>query len=69
GSHYEESDFTSYDHSAAETDHIFAAEGSESYNASEYHQLDALQARLNSTFASATQISTGGAGELGMASN
>ena len=69
GSHYEESDFTSYDHSAAETDHVFAAEGSESYSASEFHQLDALQARLDSAFASATQISTGGPAELGIASN
>ncbi|MEV0129336.1 hypothetical protein AB0H83_12870 [Dactylosporangium sp. NPDC050688] len=58
GSHYEESDFTSYDHSAAETDHIFAAEGSESYNASEYHELDAFQARLDAAFASATEINT-----------
>src|SRR5687768_17220052 len=30
GAHYAASDFTSYDHSAAETDHVFAAEGSES---------------------------------------
>ncbi|WP_344503257.1 hypothetical protein, partial [Dactylosporangium maewongense] len=29
GATYQESDFTSYDHSAAETDHVFAAEGSE----------------------------------------
>ncbi|MET7418220.1 hypothetical protein [Dactylosporangium sp. NPDC005555] len=54
GGHYEESDFTSYDHSAAESDHVFAAEGSESYNASEFHQLDALQARLDATFAEGT---------------
>ncbi|MEV0136674.1 hypothetical protein AB0H83_50650, partial [Dactylosporangium sp. NPDC050688] len=60
GSHYEESDFTSYDHSAAETDHIFAAEGSESYSASEFHQLDALQARLEGAFASATELHTDG---------
>ncbi|MDG6107162.1 hypothetical protein Daura_32500 [Dactylosporangium aurantiacum] len=58
GSHYAEQDFTSYDHSAAESDHVFAAEGSESYDASEYHQLDALQARLDSAFASATEINT-----------
>ncbi|MET7424751.1 hypothetical protein [Dactylosporangium sp. NPDC005555] len=58
GTHYEESDYTSYDHSAAETDHVFAAEGSESYSASEWSQLDALQHQLDTAFASATQIST-----------
>ena len=60
GSHYAESDFTSYDHSEAETDHVFAAEGSENYSASEYHELDALQARLDSAFASATELHTDG---------
>jgi len=60
GAHYEESDYTSYDHSAAETDHIFAAEGSESASTSEYHELDALQARLDSAFASATELHTDG---------
>ena len=54
GSHYAEQDFTSYDHSAAETDHVFAAEGSESYNASEFHELDALQARFDAAFAEGT---------------
>ena len=69
GEHYEESDFTSYDHNEAETDHVFAAEGSESSHASEYDQLDALQARFDSVFASATEINTGGgAAELGTAS-
>ena len=60
GAHYEESDFTSYDHSAAEADHVFAAEGSENSSASEYHELDALQARLDSAFASATELHTDG---------
>ena len=45
GEHYEESDYTSYDHCAAETDHVFAAEGSESVAAAEFHELDALQPR------------------------
>src|ERR1041384_361505 len=31
GAHYAAQDFTSYDHNEAETDHVFAAEGSESY--------------------------------------
>ncbi|MEV4132021.1 hypothetical protein AB0J72_07630 [Dactylosporangium sp. NPDC049742] len=69
GAQYEESDFTSYDHSAAETDHVFAAEGSESASSSEFHELDALQARLDSSFASATELHTDGGGQLGVASN
>ncbi|WP_033368062.1 hypothetical protein, partial [Dactylosporangium aurantiacum] len=44
GSHYAEQDYTSYDHSAAETDHVFAAEGQESYSATEFSQIDALRA-------------------------
>ncbi|GAA3207114.1 hypothetical protein ACFO1B_19550 [Dactylosporangium siamense] len=58
GAHYEESDYTSYDHSAAETDHVFAAEGSEQYHAAEWSELDALQHQLDSAFASATEINT-----------
>ena len=69
GEHYEESDYTSYDHSAAEADHVFAAEGSESSHQAEYSELDALQARLDTAFAEATHISGGGNAELGVASN
>ena len=58
GEHYEESDFTSYDHSAAESDHVFAAEGSESSHQAEFSQLDALQAQLDSAFSQATVIDT-----------
>ena len=58
GSHYEESNFTSYDHSAAESSHIFAAEGSESSHQSEFSQIDALRAQLDSAFAEATVIDT-----------
>ncbi|GAB3858519.1 hypothetical protein ACFPIJ_19385 [Dactylosporangium cerinum] len=58
GAHYEESDFTSYDHSAAESDHVFAAEGSESSHQAEFSQLDALQAQLDSAFSQATVIDT-----------
>ena len=57
GAHYAESDFTNYSHSEAETDHVFAAEGSEHYSASEWNQLDALHHELDTAFASATQIS------------
>ena len=56
GAHYEESNFTSYDHSEAETDHVFAAEGSEQYHAAEWSELDALHHQLDTAFASATQI-------------
>ena len=63
GSHYEESEFTSYDHSAVETDSVFAAEGSESYSASEFSQLDALRAQLDTAFAQATVVQ-GGPAEL-----
>jgi hypothetical protein len=70
GAHYEESNFTSYDHNEAETDHVFAAEGSESASSSEYDQLDALQARFDSAFASGTELHTeGGSAALGVASN
>ncbi|MEV4139542.1 hypothetical protein AB0J72_46190 [Dactylosporangium sp. NPDC049742] len=70
GAQYEESDFTSYDHNEANADHVFAAEGSEHSSASEYDQLDALQARLDSTFASGTELHTdGGSAALGVASN
>jgi hypothetical protein len=58
GTHYEESDFTSYDHSAAESDHVFAAEGSESSHQAEFSQLDTLQAQLDSVFSQATVIDT-----------
>ncbi|MDG6106521.1 hypothetical protein Daura_26830 [Dactylosporangium aurantiacum] len=69
GSHYAEQDFTSYDHAAAESDHVFAAEGSESSSSSAFAQLDALQHQLDSSFASATELHTDGQGELGVASN
>ncbi|MEU0558414.1 hypothetical protein [Dactylosporangium sp. NPDC006015] len=62
GARYEESDFTSYDHSSAETDHVFAAEGSESASSSEFHQLEALRAQLDSAFAQATVVQDGPAG-------
>ncbi|MFF5118287.1 hypothetical protein Daura_04095 [Dactylosporangium aurantiacum] len=70
GSHYAEQDFTSYDHAEAEQDHVFAAEGEEHETSSEYDQLDALQARMESAFAETTQLHTdGGSAALGVASN
>jgi hypothetical protein len=59
GAQYEESDYTSYDHSAAETDHVFAAEGSESASSSEFHELNALRTQLDAAFASATVVQDG----------
>jgi len=59
GAHYEEQDYTSYDHSAAETDHVFAAEGSESSHQAEFSELDALRERLDSSFASGTEYHGG----------
>jgi hypothetical protein len=70
GEHYEESDFTSYDHNEAQADHVFAAEGSESSHASEYDELNALQSRFDGEFVSGTELHTdGGSAALGVASN
>jgi len=68
GAHYEESDFTSYDHNAAEQDHVFAAEGSESSHQAEFNELDALRQELDTSFASGTEFH-GGAGDISVASN
>jgi hypothetical protein len=63
GAHYEESDYTSYDHSAAETDHVFAAEGSESSHQAEYSELDALREKFDAQFVEGSQYH-GGQAEL-----
>ena len=55
GGHYAESDYTSYDHNAAEADHVFAAEGSESMHQAEFSELDALKERFENSFASGTE--------------
>ena len=68
GASYSESDLTSYDHSTAEADHIFAAEGSESSHQSEFSELDALRERLDSSFAEGTEFHSGG-GEITATSN
>jgi len=68
GAHYEEQDFTSYDHNAAEADHVFAAEGSENSHVAENSELDALRQQFDTAFASGTEFH-GNAGELGVASN
>jgi hypothetical protein len=66
GAHYEEQDYTSYDHSAAETDHVFAAEGSESSHQAEFSNLDALRQQFDTAFASGTEYH-GGEAALGAA--
>ena len=70
GSHYESTDYTNYDHDQAESDHIFAAEGSEQSHSAEFSELDALRERLDTAFESGTVLETGGdhAAELGPAS-
>jgi hypothetical protein len=62
GAHYEESDFTSFDHNAAEQDHVFAAEGSESSHEAESSELDALRQQFDTTFASGTELHGDSAG-------
>jgi Cu2+-containing amine oxidase len=59
GGHYEQTDYTSYDHSAAETDHVFAAEGSESSHQAEFSELDALRERFDTAFAEGTEFHGG----------
>jgi len=56
GAHYEESDFTSFDHNSAEADHVFAAEGSESSHQAEFSNLDALRQQFDANFAEGTQF-------------
>ncbi|GAA2598878.1 hypothetical protein GCM10010399_31850 [Dactylosporangium fulvum] len=63
GASYSETDYTNYNHSAAETDHIFAASGSQSVEASEWSEFDALRERFDTAFVDATEF-RGGAGEL-----
>lgn len=62
GSRYESTDYTSYSHDEAETDSVFAAEGSEQSHASEFSSLDALRAQFETGFAESTQLTDGGHG-------
>ena len=56
GVHYEETEFTNASHSAEVDDHVFAAEGSESYHQADYSQLEALSARFDAAFAEGTAL-------------
>ncbi|GAA0743877.1 hypothetical protein Drose_18095 [Dactylosporangium roseum] len=59
GASYSETDYTNYNHSAAETDHVFAAEGSESSYTAEYDELDELRARFDAAFVEGTAFHGG----------
>ncbi|MER7274806.1 hypothetical protein ABT369_10145 [Dactylosporangium sp. NPDC000244] len=70
GSRYESTDFTNYSNDSETSDSVFAAEGSESAHSADFSQLDAMQARFESTFAEGTQLSMGpGDSGLSIASN
>ena len=66
--HAESDDYTNYSHSADVDDHVFAAEGSEHAHDANFGELDALQQRFDTAFASGTEYHGEGAG-LGIAAN
>ncbi|WP_238015875.1 hypothetical protein KZZ52_04435 [Dactylosporangium sp. AC04546] len=68
GAHYEEQNFTNYSNDSYDSNHIFAAEGSEESHQSQFAELDALRESFASEHAQATEFH-GGAGQLGVASN
>ncbi|WP_190252519.1 hypothetical protein, partial [Dactylosporangium sucinum] len=68
GSHYAEQEFTNYSNDQYDSNHVFAAEGSESSHQAEFAQLDALREEFDSKFAEGTVIEGGNpAAELGPA--
>ncbi|GGM67249.1 hypothetical protein ACFFX1_21545 [Dactylosporangium sucinum] len=68
GARYEETEYTNYSHDEAETDSVFAADGSEQSSSADFSSMDALRAQFQSNFAQGTQFSGGDAG-LSIASN
>ncbi|MET7398491.1 hypothetical protein ABZS66_33895 [Dactylosporangium sp. NPDC005572] len=68
GTHYEEQEFTNYSNDSYDSNHIFAAEGSESSHEAQFSELDALRQSFASEFAQGTEFH-GGEGQLGVASN
>ena len=66
GSRFESTDYTSYSHDEAETNSVFAAEGSEQSSSSEFSSIDALRAQFESAFAEGTQITGGAGGNAGL---
>ncbi|WP_190258258.1 hypothetical protein, partial [Dactylosporangium sucinum] len=61
-------EFTNYSNDQYDSNHIFAAEGSESSHQAEFSNLDALRESFQSEFASGTELH-GDPGQLGVASN
>ncbi|GGM31240.1 hypothetical protein ACFFX1_46040 [Dactylosporangium sucinum] len=59
GARYEETEYTNYSHDEYDSNHVFAAEGSESSHTAEYDELDALKARFDSAFVEGTQYHGG----------
>jgi hypothetical protein len=68
GVRYESTDYVNYSHDEAETESVFAAEGSEHAASSEYFSIDALQAQFERNFAEGNQITSGESG-LSIAGN
>ncbi|GGM89333.1 hypothetical protein ACFFX1_34360 [Dactylosporangium sucinum] len=64
GARYEETEYTNYSHDEYDSNHIFAAEGSESSHQAEWSQLDALRERFASEFVEGTQYHADGGSEL-----
>ncbi|MET7403253.1 hypothetical protein ABZS66_58230 [Dactylosporangium sp. NPDC005572] len=69
GARYEETNFTNYSNDQFDSNHIFAAEGSESGHEAQFSELDALRQSFDSSFAEGTELHTDGGGQLGVASN
>ncbi|MET7397436.1 hypothetical protein ABZS66_28510 [Dactylosporangium sp. NPDC005572] len=59
GTHYEEQNFTNYSNDSYDSNHVFAAEGSESSHEAQFSELDALRQQLDSSFQEATHIEGG----------
>ncbi|WP_238012800.1 hypothetical protein KZZ52_21175 [Dactylosporangium sp. AC04546] len=57
GAHYESTDYVSYSHDEYATEHVFAAEGSESAHVADWSEFDALRAQFDSAFATGTEYS------------
>ncbi|WP_238007904.1 hypothetical protein KZZ52_30330 [Dactylosporangium sp. AC04546] len=55
GTHYEEQNFTNYSNDSYDSNHIFAAEGSEESHQSQFAELDALRQSFASEFTQGTE--------------
>ncbi|WP_238017060.1 hypothetical protein KZZ52_06160 [Dactylosporangium sp. AC04546] len=59
GSRYEETDYTNYSNDTYDSNHIFAAEGSESSHEAQWSELDALRERFASEHVAGTEYHGG----------